>query len=68
MDARMERELKDILETLGPCERQQVLKYARSLQHCEDAPKPDLMRFCGCITKEDAELMLQAIEEEFERV
>jgi hypothetical protein len=68
MDARMERELKDILETLGPLERQQVLQYARSLRHREDEPKPDLMRFSGCITKEDAELMLRAIEEEFERV
>jgi hypothetical protein len=57
-----------VLAKLGPDERKQVLEYARSLQAHEDMPRPSLMEFVGCISKEDGRLMLEAIEEMFERV
>jgi hypothetical protein len=68
MSATVDRELTDVLSKLGPWEREQVLKYARCLQAHEDLPRPDLSRYCGVISKEDAQLMREAIEEAFERV
>lgn len=68
MSVAVDRELADVLAKLGLRERGQVLEYARSLQDHDDLPRPDLSKFCGVISKEDAQLMREAIEEAFERV
>jgi hypothetical protein len=68
MSARLDRELAEVLAKLEPREREQVLEYARALQDHDDVPTPSLLEFVGCISKEDARLMREAIEEEFERV
>jgi hypothetical protein len=68
MSENVNLELAAILPKLGPDERKQVLEYARSLRGPEDTPRPSLMEFVGCISKEDGRLMLEAIEEMFERV
>lgn len=68
MSAELDRQLADVLAKLGPTERKAVLVYARTLQRPDrDAPTPSLMRHCGTITREDAQLMREAIDE-FERV
>lgn len=68
MSAQVDRDLAEALTRLGPQEREAVLEYARSLQHHEDLPRPSLLKYVGTISKEDAQLMREAIEEEFERV
>ncbi len=69
MSTELDRQLADVLAQLGPAERKAVLVYARTLQRpdTEPEPWPSLMRHCGSITKEDAQLMREAIED-FERV
>ena len=69
MSGALEKELAEVLAKLGPIEREMVLEYARSLQDHDDddRPRPSLMEFCGTITKEDAQLMREAIAE-FDRV
>lgn len=68
MSARVDRDLAEVLAGLGPQERESVLEYARSLRNHEDLPRPSLLKYVGTISKEDAQLMREAIEEEFERV
>jgi hypothetical protein len=68
MSENVNLELAALLPKLGPDERKQVLEYARSLYKPDDTPRPSLMDLCGCISKEDGRLMLEAIEEMFERV
>lgn len=68
MSARVDKGLAEVMAKLGPRERAQVLEYARSLQNHDDLPRPSLLEFVGTISKEDAQLMREAIEEEFERV
>lgn len=65
MSVHLERELAEVMATLGSREREDVLEYARSLQEHDDTPTPSLLRFAGSISEEDAELMRKAIEEEF---
>jgi hypothetical protein len=68
MSENVNLELEAILPKLSPEERKQVLEYARFLRGPEVTPPPSLMEFVGCISKEDGRLMLEAIEEMFERV
>jgi hypothetical protein len=68
MDAQLDRELAEVLATLGVQERRNVLEYARSLQAVDETPTPSLMDLVGSISKEDLQLMREAIEDEFERV
>jgi hypothetical protein len=68
MSAQVDRSLAEVVAKLGSREREQVLEYARSLQSHDDLPRPSLLEFVGTISKEDAQLMREAIEEEFERV
>jgi hypothetical protein len=65
MSAELERELAEVMATLGPQDREEVLEFARSLKDDDDTPTPSLLRFAGSISREDAELMRRAIEEEF---
>lgn len=68
MSAQVDRDLAEVLTRLGPQEREAVLEYARSLQNHDDLPRPSLLKYVGTISKEDAQLMREAIEEEFERI
>ena len=65
MCPQLERELAEVMATLGPRECEDVLELARSLQEHDDTPTPSLLRFAGSISEEDAELMREAIEDEF---
>lgn len=65
MGVQLERELAEVVEALGSREREDVLEYARSLREHDGSRVPSLLRFAGSISEEDAELMREAIEEEF---
>jgi hypothetical protein len=67
MSARVDRELADVLEKLGPEERADVLRYMRSLKQ-EGVPGASLLKYVGCIPEDDLRLMAAAIEEDFERI
>jgi hypothetical protein len=70
MDPVIERELREQLDQLPADQQRQVLDVARALavkKHATASGKM-LSQFGGAITKEDLELIAQAIEEGCEQV
>lgn len=59
-------EIRAIVEQMPDADVQALLRLLRRLAPPRD--NADLMALAGTITAEDAELMRQAIEEEFERI
>lgn len=69
MSTRVDLELDAVVAKLKPNQRQQVLEYARSLPTDPDeTPRPSLLDFAGIWSKEEAQLINEAIEDMFERV
>ena len=69
MSANVDLELGAVVAKLTADERKQVLEYARSLPtFFDERPSPSVLDLVGTISKEDGRLMLEAIEEMFERV
>lgn len=70
MNPVIERELREQLDQLPADQQRQVLDFARALavkKHATASGKA-LSQFGGAITKEDLELIAQAIEEGCEQV
>jgi hypothetical protein len=69
MSVEVDRQLSAVLAKLDPYERRQVLAYARALHdQGDDTPAPSLLDLVGTISREDLQLMQEAIDEEFGRV
>ena len=66
----LESEILEILATLGPEQKRQVLEYVRQLsdEPMRGVPGKSLLRFAGSIAPEDVRLMARAIEEDCEIV
>ncbi len=70
IDTELHAELLKQLEQLSPPKQWQVLGFARSLAEGppKGVPGRDLLDLCGIMPAEDAREMMQAIEEECERI
>ncbi len=70
IDPALHRELLQHLDRLSPDKQRRVLDFAQTLSEPMPfaIPGKDLLPFAGILDPEDAELMLQAIEEGCERV
>ncbi len=66
----LQTELLKQLAQLPVSKQQQVLDYARSLAVApsQEAPVKGILRLAGCMTREEADEMLRAIEEDCERI
>ena len=66
----LEQAISQYLKNLGAEEQQEVLEFARALflsKH-KGVPGQSLLSFAGSIDQKDAELMLQAIERDCEKI
>jgi hypothetical protein len=70
IDAIFQSELLKRVEVLAPELQHRVLDFATNLASTtpKGTPGSELLRFSGCITEEDAQLMIKAIEEGCEQV
>jgi hypothetical protein len=72
VDSQIYSELIKQLDHLPIVQQRRVLEYARSLLSSPTTPRgipgKELLRFAGTISKEDGQAMMDAIEEECERV
>ena len=70
IDATFQSELLKRLDVLAPALQHRVLDFAPNLASAtpKGTPGSKLLRFSGCITEEDAQLMIKAIEEGCEQV
>lgn len=67
----LEAELLDVLHRLKPEEQQQVLDFARNLpgsKRPRGVPSSSLLKFGGLFPKEDLKEIMQAIEEDCEKI
>ena len=65
----LREEINRELDNMPPELQQKVLDFARALPSLPAAvPGAQLLRFAGTLPDEDAQLMMQAIEDECERI
>jgi hypothetical protein len=67
MSAQLDREFADEWENLGPEERADVLRYMRS-RNRNGVPGSTLLKYVGCISRDDLDRMAAVIERDFESV
>jgi hypothetical protein len=67
MSTPLDQEFASELEQRAPDHRVQVLRYMRSLKE-DGVPGASLLKYVGCIPRDDLRLMEAAIERDFERV
>jgi hypothetical protein len=70
IDTALQTELLKRVNELTPEMQHRVLEYVTGLAPppLKGTPGSKLLKFSGCITEEDAQLMLKAIEESCEQV
>jgi divalent metal cation (Fe/Co/Zn/Cd) transporter len=70
IDAEVQSELLKQLEQLSLAKQWKVLGFARTLADAgpRGVPGTELLDLCGSLPAEDAQEMIQAIEEECERI
>jgi hypothetical protein len=70
VDSSIQEAILNELGHLPVQKQQQVLEYAVSLRSTrpKGTPGTELLKFAGTISRDDCELMVEAIEEAFEKV